>query len=177
MKYQFQLASAATAVSFAILVGLGWLMEAAGATNFLALQAESTAAGMRLVAEAWRASGVAHLAAFGLGFDYAFMLAYAVAFYLGADAARSAYAPQPGRLSTVLRIVSWLALAAASFDVVENALELWIAFGTGLDPLADALAPIAYSVTLAKWLCIAVSVCGWLAGLVALATGRFRPAA
>lgn len=99
------------------------------------------------------------VAAFGLGLDYLFMPAYALALSLGILLAASRH---PGAFAKLGGWLGWGALAAAFFDAVENfALWrlLWGDFQTVWPPLAAFCAAVKFALLL---LGLAYALVGWL---------------
>jgi hypothetical protein len=161
-------------LTVAVLILLQVPIYRAGQAGIAELQKTASAEAMRAVVEGWTKHGVLNWALAAMLFDYVFMLAYGVALYLGARAALFGLTDGTGPLAAAFRAAAILAIAAAVLDALENALELWIASRRGPDALADRLAPVAFAVTIAKWLCAAVAFAAWLAGVGALITGRLE---
>ncbi len=166
--------SGAMVLTLAVLILLQVPLRLAKQPGVFQLETTWSADTMRAVVEGWTKHGVLNWALAAMLFDYAFMLAYGVALYLGAHAALFGLTDGTGPLAAAFRAAAILAIAAAVLDALENALELWIAFRPGPDALADRLAPVAFAVTIAKWLCAAVAFAAWLAGVGALITGRLE---
>jgi hypothetical protein len=142
--------------------------QRAGLPGIVVLEWQTTGEAMRGVVAAWKAAGLDWLAAFAMGLDYLFMPAYAAALYFGALAGRAGFAPAAGPLATGFGAAARLAVAAPLLDAVENAVEMWVAFGDG----PDAVVPVAVTATALKWIAIALAALAWAAGIAALLRGR-----
>lgn len=98
-------------------------------------------------------------AAFGLGFDYLFMPAYALALSFGillASGRHAGWLAKPGAL------LGWLALAAALFDAVEN-FALWQFMLGDFQTLWPRLAAICATIKFTFLLMgLAYAILGWL---------------
>lgn len=97
-------------------------------------------------------------AAFGLGFDYLFMLVYALALSLGLLLAGHGKA---NWYHTITAWLGWGAFAAAFFDMLEN-YALWRILIGSLDPSFPQIA----------WLCAAVKFTLLIAGILIALAGK-----
>jgi len=147
------------------------LIRNAGAMSYLELEATPSAATMRAIIDSWATNGVAPIGALAMWFDYAFMLAYATLFVVGARICLSANWQIPARLRPWVVALPAVAIVAALLDAVENALEMLV--GYGLAPLPDLLAPIALAVTIVKWIGVALCFPAVIAALWAMAARRY----
>ena len=172
LRRRLMLSSVAMVLTAALLILLHIPLYVANQPDIVVLQGKWSGQAMRAVVRGWNEHGVATWALAAMLFDYAFMLAYGIALYLGARAAYFGFTSGAGPLAAALRAAAVLAVAGAMLDAVENALQLWIAFRPAPDALADAFAPVAFAVTIAKWVCIAAGSVAWLAGMAALFAGR-----
>lgn len=105
------------------------LMTPSSPSGIISLQLAWTPANARGMLDSWDADARLY-AAFGLGFDYLFMLVYALALALGSLLAAGRH---PGWFSRLGAWVGYGALLAALLDAIENLLQFQQLFHARLD--------------------------------------------
>jgi hypothetical protein len=144
---------------FAIFRPLGApLTTSAAPAGIVSFELARTPASAQAMMDSWEARARL-FAAFGLGFDYLFMPAYAFAIALGALLAAGRH---PGMFAKLGAWIGWGAFAAALFDAVEN-IGLWNSL---LGPVGATWPLVSYWCAAAKFglilLGILYGLAGWL---------------
>jgi hypothetical protein len=156
-RQTFIAAAGVTGFLFAVLTLAGRPLSVPGISpgGILSYEFAGTLENARQMLAAWGETGRLH-AAFSLGLDYVFMLAYPVFFCLLCE--RSAARARDGwlRLGVGLAWGQWL---AAALDALENAALLSVLFGSP----AAVWAPLAWGCAALKFALIFAAVAYWAA--------------
>jgi len=150
----------ATLVGVAVMAALDAPLKTPTSPNgMMSFQLAGTVARSQAVLDAWDAH-TRLVAAFGLGFDYLFMLLYSTTLAFACVMAADAFAAHGSPLARIGIPLAWSMWLAAALDAVENAALLkillagtaiapWpaIAFASSAPKFALIVLGLAYSVT------------------------------
>lgn len=140
-------------------VTIGWVDSkyhtAAAPLGIVNFELARTPMMAQMILDAWSDHpGMNAWVAFGLGFDYLYLLSYGAMFaLLAASIAARLHGPSPG-LARVARIVAWLQFVAPLCDAIENAGLMAMLARAGTDPWAEVSAGFA----LAKFACLGTAI-------------------
>ena len=158
----------ATLVLFAVEIAYDGRMQDAGHLGIVAFEVAFSSGKAHEILVAWGAKG--HDAAVAsLWFDFLYLIAYGLFFWLAVRALGDALARRGlDGLARAARVIAPLALVCAAADAVEDVflmLQLGGRATSAGPPLAGAFASV-------KFACLAVVIGYLLAGLIAMALGR-----
>lgn len=109
----------------------------------------------------WAREGVVTQAAFNLGLDYAFLMAYALALALACVAVVGLIRTRAASYARVGEILAWTPFVAAGLDAVENTALILIVFGSR----AEGWLVLAWWCALVKFILVALVILYVLGGL------------
>ncbi|NOY98723.1 MAG: hypothetical protein GXP40_05905 [Chloroflexi bacterium] len=134
------------------------LRNPVAASGIVSFELAGTPEKAQAVIDSWDARAREY-AAFGLGLDYLFMLAYALTLSLGVLLAAEKHG---GKFAALGIRLGWGVLAAAIFDAVEN-VALWRLLSGAATPLCPRLAAFSASFKFALLLLgLGYALIGWL---------------
>jgi hypothetical protein len=150
-------------IVFAAVGGMDlWLKSLTGVST-TDLQGLSSAAQFRLAFQAWAPEPYAVRAGFNLGLDYLLMPLYAASFFLSSVVVAESFTPGRSPFRRYVLMAGMVAPAGALLDAVENGLQLDMM----LNGATDNLARLAYNVSNAKAVAVAVGIALLIAAVVA----------
>lgn len=124
---------------------------AAAPLGIVNLELARTPAMAQLILDSWsRGTGMNAWVAFGIGFDYLYLLTYGALFALVSASIAAKLAPSAPGLAKIARIVAWLQFVAPICDAVENVGLMAMLSRAGTDPWVT----VSTGFALAKFACL-----------------------
>ncbi len=151
-------------LTFALEAALIWsgasLRTEAAPWGIVSFEFAGDLAGAEAMLASWGHEGVV-AAAFNLGLDYAFLLAYAVALALACVAVVDGVKARAGGYARIGAVVAWTPFGAVLLDAVENAALIQVVFGAQ----AAVWLVLAWWCALVKFILVGLGILYVLGGL------------